>query len=256
MSIISDLAHFYDAKAEHYSETRKKHRHELEYILQWINNSEKKELRIVELWCGDGRTIKELREKTDKKIIYIWVDISQWLLDIGKKHSPKDERVCKPMEEYVTTLEQESVDFFISFASFQHLPDESKRMLTLMNIYRALTYGGKHITFNRAFSKWFRQKMKIPVMKAYWKSIISFGRNDKYDIMVPWSDQDKMQTYYRYYHMFSLKELRYLSNKAGFIVKECSFIDSKWAISDKVDDARNSYVVQEKNISRELDYQI
>ena len=77
MSIISDLEHFYDAKAEHYSETRKKHWHELDHILDWIKNSDQKELRIVELGCGDGRTFTEIKKHTDKKIIYTGVDISQ-----------------------------------------------------------------------------------------------------------------------------------------------------------------------------------
>ena len=255
MTIRNDLAHFYDEQAKYWEVTRRKHRPEFDYVFEQIESHPSDEIRIVELGCGDGRLCRGLEQRSNKKIKYTGVDISKGLLDIAREKGPKHERIEAAMEEYVTECDQESVDFFISVASFHHLPDQKSRLLTLVNIYRALKYGGQHISFNWAFSQWFRKKMKRPIIYAWMLHIATFGRKNKRDIMVPFYTPDKKEKFTRYYHLFDLEELEYLTRKAGFITRELCYIATNGEKTQDRSHARNSLLVQEKNVSEEEEYQ-
>lgn len=255
MTIREDLANFYDEQAKFWEVTRRKHRPEFEYVLEQIEKHPSDEIHIVELWCGDGRLCRELQSKSTKKIHYTGVDISKGLLAIAKEKDPQHTWTEAAMEEYVATCEQESVDFFISVASFHHLPDQKSRLLTLVNIYRSLKYGGQHISFNRAYSRWFRKKMKRPIIQARAEHILSLWRKDKADIMVPFYTPTKDKKFVRYYHLFNLDELAYLTKKAGFITRELCYIETNGEKSQNVDNARNSLLIQEKNVSEEEEYE-
>lgn len=138
---------------------------------------------------------------------------------------------------------------FVSVASFHHIPDKKTRLLTLINIYRLLAYSGIHISFNRALSNWFIKKMRKSVIKAWGLAALSFGKKSRNDIMVPFHTPTKDKTFMRYYHMFNLEELAYLTRKTGFILRELCYIATT---GDKTMDrrnARNSLLIQEKNVS-------
>lgn len=53
------LQTFYDNQAEKFSGTRKRHWPEFDHIIEYIKKSfpTKKQLRILELGCGDGRLL-------------------------------------------------------------------------------------------------------------------------------------------------------------------------------------------------------
>jgi hypothetical protein len=60
MNIKDELRKFYDAHAEKYYHTRKKHRADADIFLNEIKSSEKKTISILEFGCGSGRLLTYL----------------------------------------------------------------------------------------------------------------------------------------------------------------------------------------------------
>lgn len=246
MSTKEDLQKFYDANASKYHRTRQKHRADSQYIINEINNSESKKVRILELGCGAGRFASYLNENCKKKFNYIWVDLSSKLLEHAKSDNPKMKFECSDMSIFVTKQDQESRDYIILTASFQHIPNYHERLFLMKNFYKMLNYNGKVIMLNWALSDWFVNKYLKQVLQALIKSVITFWKKDKRDVMVPW--KSGKTTYYRYYHLFGLKELKKLSLLSWFVVDKLTYLDKKGNEINKVNSANNSLLVACKKI--------
>ena len=249
MSVTSDLEKFYDSEAEKYHQTRQKHWSDSEKILSALNLCEKKKPVIVELWCWWWRWATLLEEKFEKSFSYTGVDISNNLLSLAKKDHPKLSFEHENMITYLWNLPQESVDIILAFASFQHLPDEQQRIALLKNCYRVLNYDGIIIFTNRACSKWFLKTHWKPVTIALLKSMMNFGKTTRRDVMIPRTNDNKTQ--YRYYHLYSLDELKRYTEFSWLKIKEIEYLDKKWIITNTRKDANNSILVAKKTVFRQ-----
>jgi len=246
MSVKSDLREFYDKNAKKYHQTRQKKRSDAKIIVDEINKYDKNTIKILELGCWWGRFLKYLIENTKKKIKYTWVDISKNLLDLTQKDSPDQKFVCSDMIDYITRPKQESFDFIIATASFQHISTPKDRMLILKNCYRILYYQWKVMMLNRAYSSRFTKKYKKQVLLSMRKHVYTVWRKIYRDVQVPRKSEDK--TYYRYYHMFSLKELEDLAKRSGFVIEKISYLTKGWDVTQKQKNANNSILVATKSI--------
>gem|GEM_PF-3594249 len=85
--------------------------------------------------------MEQIIKNSDQKIEYIGIDISSELLDIAKTEFPKSNFVCENMLDYIQKPEQESFDFIVMTASFQHISTPKDRIFLLKNCYRVLKYG-------------------------------------------------------------------------------------------------------------------
>lgn len=247
MSVTSELEKFYDSEAKKYHQTRQKHWADGKMILSaLVSQVKEEEPRILELWCWGGRGASLLAEYYDKNFSYTWVDISSKLLGYAKKEHPHFSFVHSEMNKYLTSLEQESQDVVLACASFQHIPDEVSRITILKNIFRVLKYDGILVFTNWACSEWF--------IKTYWKafigsslkSVVGFWKRTRRDLSIPWTSEKGTQ--YRYYHLFSLDELRKLVEISGFTILELHYLDKKWEITEDRKQANNSFLVAKKTI--------
>ncbi len=242
--ITQSLQSIYNTHATHFSQTRKKHRPEIDHIIDYINTLPQKTLNIIELWCGDGRLYEHLTKHTQKTIKYTGIDIADKLLDIAKKNYPKAKFVHADMIQAITKKKQESIDIIISVAAFHHIPDEKSRLLILKNIYRILKYDGTLIMTNRALSKWFIKKYRKELVQSMLKRITSFWGKSWKDVFIRRNKQ-----WARYYHIFSKKEIVQLHQQAWFLI-EYNYIDNRWHKTQKQTWARNILTIAHKSIKK------
>lgn len=255
MHIKDELQDFYDLEAKKYASTRKKHRADAEKILEQIKKSWKKTISILEFGCGSGRLLDHLKMLKWIKIKYTWVDISNELLKIAKKNAKDCAKslsctfIYDDITNYIKTPKQESFDFIIGIASFQHIPTFKERILLMKNFYRLLNYEGELIMTNRALSLRFLKKNSKQILKACMKYIISLGKRDYRDIMVPRaSSSTTKQKHYRFYHMFSLKELKKLTDMSGFTISQLNYVNQQWDATPNRTQANNSFLVAKKDV--------
>jgi hypothetical protein len=69
------------------------------------------------------------------------------------------------------------------------------------------------------------------------------------DVLIPRKDhKDPTQHHTRYYHLFTLYELQQLARQAGFLVRVCSYVAQDGSLSNDRKNARNSFLVLQKEI--------
>ena len=246
--IVEDLKNFYNHEAQKFSATRKKIWAEFNYILEEIT-SFKKNLKILDLGCGDGRLFWYLQEKI-QNFEYIWVDISNNLIEIAKtkyKNYPNAHFFVDDMLNFLKKQKQQEFDVVILVASFQHIPDVDTRLTILKHIYRILQYQWKLIMINWAFSKWFIKKYKFQIIKSIIKHLFSLWKRERNSLYIPWKS-DSGIVFNRFYHIFTLKELKFLLQETWFIPTKLGYIDKNWKFTFDWKNARNSFVVWKKDV--------
>lgn len=266
--LYNELQDCYSAQAEHFGHTRKKFWPELEYIEEAISyklqatswkSSAKSKFSLLELGCGVGR--EKLFDMFDKALSgrkweYIGIDNASWMIEQAKKQtyasSPNINFSCVDMLEYLRSLEDESVDIVLGIASVQHLMDVETRRILRQHVYRVLKREGKMILINRSYSDWFLRKYRKFQLKTLARVLWSLGSRARNDIIIPrkdpWFQQNKKYRE-RYYHIFSLYELKQLSRLAWFVIKKLWYIQQDWSWSqDDWRGARNSLLVVEKGV--------
>jgi ubiquinone/menaquinone biosynthesis C-methylase UbiE len=252
MTIQEELKRFYDAEAMKYAQTREKHRSEANIFLDEIKNNPKKSLRILEFGCGSGRLLKQLTEIEGKRITYIGVDLSPKLLRIAKKQVKASHKhldctfVCDDILQHIKKRRQEAFDYIIGIASFQHIPTNKERFYLTKSFYRLLHYGGKLMMTNRSFSRRFLRKYQHEVIKAGWKFLLSRGKKDRKDLVLPRKAQGHI--FHRFYHIFTLKELKSLATLSGFMISSLQYMDKKGRPTANRKDAKNTLLIAEKNV--------
>ncbi len=253
MSIQSSLREFYDAQAEKYFHTRSKHRADADIFLDQIKNSEKKTVNILEFGCGSWRLLAHLRELKAIKINYTGVDISKNLLSFAQKQIsgksvPKNIKavfVCDDIVHYLKWLKQESFDFVVGIASFQHIPTNKERFYVVKSIYRILKYDGKLLMTNRSFSLWFFKKYQKVFLRSLRKYVSTLGKCSWNDLMIPW--KNGKTTDKRFYHIYTLTELRKFVSMSGFIIETLWYL-KKWVIVPSRKHSQNTLVVAKKSV--------
>jgi tRNA (uracil-5-)-methyltransferase TRM9 len=136
------------------------------------------------------------------------IDVSGKMLELARKYAEKF--------KFSVTLAQADArelpftdnyfDWAIAVATYHHIEGEAERLKALKELYRVLKPGGE--AFITAWNKW---------QPRFWFK--------PKDIQVPW--KSKEETIYRYYHLFSYKELEKLVRRAGFEVLK-SFPESRY----------------------------
>ena len=242
-----NIKNFYDKMAEKFAQTRQKFWPEFEYIKQEVATiiRHKWKIKILELWCGSWRLYTYLLNFFPEELIeYKWIDISENLIEIAKQTWWYFE--VADMLAFLEKQDQQSFDFVIAVASFQHIYLYRERLLIMKNIYRILDYDGKLMMFNWSFSHWFFKKYTLEIFKSFLIWILSLFTKPINNIFIPWK-QNK-QTYYRYYHIFFLFELKKLAKMSSFVVQELCYISKTWEKTISRKQARNSMFVWKKSI--------
>jgi len=242
-----NIRDFYNKTADKFTQTRQKFWPEFEYIKQEIATIiwHKWKIKILELWCWSWRLYTYLLNFFPEELIeYKWIDISEKIIKIAEQTWWNFE--VADMLEFLEKQDQQSFDFIVAVASFQHINLYRERLLIMKNIYRILDYDGKVMMFNWSFSHWFFKKYTLDIFKSFLIGILSLFTKPINDIFIPWKQDNK--TYYRYYHIFFLFEIKKLAKISSIIVQELCYISKTWEKTVSRKQARNSMLVWKKDI--------
>lgn len=247
-ALQEELSRCYTEQANHFVQTRKKSWPEWEIIRKALATYDGVAPHVVDLGVWGGRSIEVVRQ-VFPTYTYVGVDLAPGMIDEAKKSYPTEQREVAEMIAYLQWLPQESVDIVLGVASFQHLASPRERALLFAELYRVLRRWGMLIAVNRSFSEWFWKQYR----KAYLGSAHRLLR-DRYwcrnDCLIPWKDpayEHNWRLYQRYYHLFTLTELRDLASCHGFVVRELGYVCQDGGMGADWRASRNSLLVAEKN---------
>ncbi len=245
--IKQDLQSFYNNEAKKYAETRKKFWHEENAILNTITPlfEQREKVRILEFGCGSGRFATLLNHNFAGKFDYVGIDLSDELLSYASKDNPNLTFFQWDITKLIKNFEQESFDLIVWTSSFQHIPTPKERSFLMKNFYRLLDYKWILLMTNRSLSDWFIKKHWKIVIKSRILSWLKFDKWGSRDLMVPRIDEG-WKKYERFYHFFSLEELKNLSNFAGLTLKTDTFLDDNGEFANSEKFSRSSFFVASK----------
>ena len=208
----------YNKFAKTFSNSRKNMKwKEIDYFLNnYLKN--KKEISILDVGCWNGRFLNHLKQFLIanwnlEEFNYLWVDLSEWLLEEAKKNHSENDFLKLDMLDLDRLKNKFDYIFFI--ASFHHLDSIEKRLEVLKKAKNLLKQNWKIFIINWALnSKLNKEK--------YLDSIIKDSENQFW-----WLDYlIKIGKFNRYYHCFSLKELEFLFKQAWIKIIENKIFDN------------------------------
>jgi hypothetical protein len=199
----------YNNFAKTFSKSRKNMKWlEMEYFLEKIIFSDS--TKILDVWCGNWRFLWELVNIFWDKIHknnYTWADLSSGLLEEARKdYSDFSFHELNMLD--LDSLESKYSDIFF-YASFHHLQKISDRKIVLTKAYNLLEKWWKIYMTNWALNSELNKKRYSEAEIE--NSINEYGSVD-FNIKLAWND--------RYYHCFSLDELKTLSEEVWFKIIE------------------------------------
>jgi ubiquinone/menaquinone biosynthesis C-methylase UbiE len=197
----------YNLIAEDFSRTRRQMWEELKFLEEYVIDGKK----ILDLGCGNGRLYELLKDRT---IDYYGVDFSEKLIEIARSRYPKAR--FQVADVLNLPFPNNFFDKIFSIAVFHHIPSRQFRLQFLREAKRVLKPEGKLILVVWNLNTWKKSLLflKYTIFKIFGKSKLDFG-----DAFIPWRKE-----VLRYIHRFSKNELKKLTEKIGFKVKEIKIL--------------------------------
>ncbi|MGE4554777.1 MAG: methyltransferase domain-containing protein [Candidatus Paceibacterota bacterium] len=208
----------YDLIFKDFHRTRQKPWTEFNYFKDFFQEGQK----VLDFGCGDGRFYWSIYEK---KINYYGVDISENLLSLAKEQI-KEAQFFSISQDLTLPFKDNFFDVIVCLAVFHHIPSNFLRRRLLKEFFRVLKPQGiiilsvwdfyhgknrKHLV--RGFFLWLKNKIL--------RERPSF---DFKDLFVPWRNQKGEIVVNRYFHAFTLKELKNLFRQENFKIKETKLL--------------------------------
>ncbi len=224
----------YNKFAKTFSKSRKNMKwEEIDYFISFLDS--KIDISILDIWCGNWRFLWVLKDKSIDTKNYLWVDLSDWLLQEAKNIYTENNFLQLnmldldkiPLSKSFPPREKDLFDYIFFIASFHHLDNLKDRFKVLKKAKKLLKNSWKIFMTNWALNSELNNK-------KYKNSIISWTDNKFWSL----DYNIKIWEYNRYYHCFSLDELSYLFEEVWFEVIEnklfennrnfISIIQKKW----------------------------
>jgi len=204
--LVKRVQKSFDDIAEHFTQTRQKVWPELTEFAKRVQ----KGASVLDLGCGNGR-LYQLFENTMTE--YTGVDISPMLISEAKKAYPKAQFIEDDMRSLTKVGK---FDHVFIIASLHHIPSRVERTTVLNTVREHLNENGlMYITvwnLHQPQFRWVRLKGLLSAVFLFWK-------RDRGDVLIPWKDQSGMIKAMRYYHAFTIPELKKLVENAGFTIE-------------------------------------
>jgi len=205
----------YEEIAEHFSETRVKLWKDIIFLADFVNDGDK----ILDLGCGNGRLFELFR---DKKIDYIGIDLSKKLIEIARDKYKDYPNVKFLVRDALDTgFDENSFDLVYSIALLHQIPSKKYRLQSLNEVNRILKSEGFLIVtvWNLWQKKYIKNILKTFILKI---KIPGSTKLDFKDTFIPWKKRNGT-TINRYYHAFTIKELRKIVKEVGFKIIDVGY---------------------------------
>jgi len=193
--------------ATQFDATRKKY---LWPELQKILNSLADGCRLLDVGCGNGRLIENLK---NKKINYLGVDNSEELINLAIVNYPGYSFKVGDILN-LTAVTDQKFDLVISVAVLHHLPSKELRLEALKQL-KAMAASDGQIVFS-VWKLWSNRKYQKYLWRSFWKKLTLRSQLDFGDILFPWKNDKGEAVSKRYYHVFTKRGLKNLVEAAGF----------------------------------------
>jgi len=155
--------------------------------------------RLLNVGCAHGPDFIPFKDNFELH----GIDFSERMLELARKYADKYHFSASLVNADARHLPyaEDSFDWAIAVATYHHIEDSEGRLRALTELRRVLKPDGE--AFITVWNKW---------QPRFWLKAK--------DVLVPWRSRDK--TLYRYYYLFSYRELEQLARKAGFEVVSSS----------------------------------
>lgn len=200
----------YEDDARTFDETREK------FILPPLSdflNKVELGVKVLDVGCGNGRTLKILTERHAK---YIGVDQSESLIKICQDKYPEYKFAVEDILN-LGELPDYDFDYVFCIAVLQHLPGKDLRVQALKQLKNKIKVGGKIIL--TVWNMWPLEKYRKMIYKFSLLKIFGKNKMDWNDVLFDWRAPNSQMSK-RYYHVFYRGELKKLVKKSGLKIKK------------------------------------
>ncbi|MBU0647943.1 methyltransferase domain-containing protein [Patescibacteria group bacterium] len=193
--LIDATAQSYDTISDLFSATRQYNWEEIKKI---VHQYAEPRQNIIDIGCGNGRLYNTLRNYDTN---YLGIDISSKLITEAKKLWPQAN--FQIGDFFDIPVKDNSIDIIFAIAFFHHIPSEQFRQQALLETHRILKPSGLFIMTN-----W---NLYQPKYEQYINSNFQMSKDlDENDALIPWKNPQGQKLTDRYYHAFTLEEIKNL----------------------------------------------
>lgn len=200
----------YEEIADHYSETRKKHLWpELEKLTQDIKPGSK----VLDVGCGSGKLLMALE---NKNIRYLGIDQCKKLLNSAEAQFPSAKFNIGDILN-LGEINELDYDYVFSIAVLQHIPGHDLQIKALRQLKNKISQNGKIII--STWNIWNQEKYRKLIWRFWLLKLVGKNKMNFGDILFDWKNPEGNSISKRYYHAFTIFELKRLIKKSGLKIE-------------------------------------
>lgn len=176
---------------------------------------------VLDIGCGNGRHTDIMSNYCN---FSIGLELSNELLKIAKITYKKMNSFYINSDAVHLPFRNNIFSKIIYIATLHHIPTEEQREQSLLEIKRILGPKGQAI-----ITVWRRYQEKFFLIFFIDLLFLNFKRRrlEYGDIFIPWRGQNKEIIANRFYHLFTLKEMKKILEKVGLKILEIKFFSGK-----------------------------
>ncbi len=204
----------YENIAQEFNETRKK---ELWQELKNLTKDIKIGAKVMDVGCGNGRIIDAL---IDKKTKYLGIDQSQNLVELARENygNLPNTKFCIGKIQELNLIKELNFDYVFAIAVLHHIPGTNLQIEALKQLKNKVTKNGKIII--SVWRLWNKPKYRQLIIKFGLLKIIRKNKMNWGDITFDWTRKKDATKSKRYYHAFTKRSLKKITNKAGLKIEK------------------------------------
>lgn len=184
--------------------------------------------RVLDVGCGNGRLLEVLE---GKQVDYLGVDSSRNLIQLAQQNYPNHKFAVNDVL-HLSAIADNNFAYVFSVAVLHHLPGQKLQIEALRQMAEKLAPDGRMIV--SVWNLWSQTKYLKLIFSSYLKYLFSKNKLDFGDILFFWKNSHGTRLSLRYYHAFSIRQLKKISRQANLKIVKI------------VQDKFNYYLVLEK----------